>query len=912
MSDCVKTPKVEVTSGLHNVTVTEKLVLIPEMGHQAQSNCPINSEVCSLQTSEIIPSFSESNLPQKNQNEKSSPYLDQNTTGTEISISRIPITCDLKKEDATNKQALQMENYTSKMSPQAEMLLLRSNAGVSKHETLPQKEKTKGVSFLSRLANKGGKKKELTDDPNIVRNDTLIDGISVNGLKSSVNASGFAPQKKEPRSYIRVRSRKKKEKVFDHLFLAQELSRGNSSKKENTSDSPLTESGPENDKSHLAVSKSGNAIWAMEFSLDGRYLATAGCDHIVRVWVVLSNPDDRRTFEHEEKLSLRVTDYDYLSAPVFKSKPLREYLGHNGDVLEVNWSKNNFLLTSSLDKMIKLWHPSRQECLTTFCQKELITSITFHPTDDRFFLSGSLDCILRLWSIPEKDIVFSCETPDPITAVAFTPNGSIAIAGSSSGLCNLYDIDQENGLKFRNQIHVRSSRGKNSKGSKITGIKTLFLPPDDQDTGDVSILVSSNDSRIRLYKLKDSQLEMKFQGHQNTHSQIKASFSCDGRYIICGSENRKTYMWGAKSKDSDPKEPTLMEMFTAHNSIVTTAIFAPAATRRLLSESEDPIYDICNPPPVTLLSLEERFAESLESNGNPSSASMSKKAKVSPTYLSRTSHDDGPIILTSDMNGSIKCFRIDCAFEKRHHFDAGSVFSKKGSSIRRSDSFMTRTSTSSRQDSLEQSSSLRSIYRQNVLNWRGKVSNEPMQNSQREESITPEIVFAKTDQHSLSFTPQINVEDTLDKLTQTASLKGKSISASKSVCNLARSANFPPTPGFSLTNSNKSDELTQRFSQIGKSGSFWNRSNWQSSLSSRTSRDTDSKGLEAEYLTARNIHNEEDLIKIPTVEASQSDISGFESDQHCCEMCDGKDFRARKVSGKGLVMVCIRCGVIIG
>lgn len=38
------------------------------------------------------------------------------------------------------------------------------------------------------------------------------------------------------------------------------------------------------------------------------------------------------------------------------------------------------------------------------------------------------------------------------------------------------------------------------------------------------ILVTSNDSRIRLYDLRDLSLSMKYKGYVNSSSQIKASF----------------------------------------------------------------------------------------------------------------------------------------------------------------------------------------------------------------------------------------------------------------------------------------------------------------------------------------------------------------------------------------------------
>ena len=54
--------------------------------------------------------------------------------------------------------------------------------------------------------------------------------------------------------------------------------------------------------------------------------------------------------------------------------------------------------------------------------------------------------------------------------------------------------------------------------------------------GAQSLLVTTNDSRIRLCSLKDYTVERKFKGLSNTSMQIRASFSADGRYVICGSE----------------------------------------------------------------------------------------------------------------------------------------------------------------------------------------------------------------------------------------------------------------------------------------------------------------------------------------------------------------------------------------
>lgn len=604
----------------------------------------------------------------------------------------------------------------------------------------------KPTSFLSRLSMIGGNKKRIDDD--LKDSDSQVSEHRVDGVDAQVfsfsGAAGYIPHHKEPPRYIRIKAHYKKNREFNRTFLAQELigtlPPSDVPKKSNGIESnvpittaPLRRSGP----------KTGGAIWSMVFSKDGRYLAAAGKDKVVRVWAVISTHEERRAHEEEEMVS-RGKEGEKLSAPVFRNRPVREFIGHSGEVLDLSWSKNNFLLSSSMDKTVKLWHMTRKECLCSFTHPDFVTSIAFHPKDDRFFLAGSLDSILRLWSIPDKAVAYSARLHDLITAVAFSPDGKTSIAGVLNGFCYFYDTE---GLKTQTSIHVRSSRGKNAKGSKITGIATITVParktspassetiPEEapsiaQKVDGVKVLVTSNDSRIRVYNLKDKSLEAKFKGHENACSQISASFSDDAQYVICGSEDRRTYVWNMASSESgndSNKRPA--ESFEAHSDIVTAAVFAPIKTRQLLGSSGDPIYDLCNPPPVMLMSREEEASVSEDHGGSDIVLPNIKKPEESPTYIARSTHYNGNILVTADHTGIIKVFRQDCAWAKRRHesWDTGSLPRRLGPGVTssRPGSIATRTSGShSQHDSLSTafncatSAPQQACPNDRILNWR--------------------------------------------------------------------------------------------------------------------------------------------------------------------------------------------------
>lgn len=70
------------------------------------------------------------------------------------------------------------------------------------------------------------------------------------------------------------------------------------------------------------------------------------------------------------------------------------------------------------------------------------------------------------------------------------------------------------------------------------------------------ILITSNDSRIRLYSLKDHSLHCKYKGFTNSSSQIKGSFRLVQQYTvtfsIIGSFKKRT-LWYEYIKFSQDK-----------------------------------------------------------------------------------------------------------------------------------------------------------------------------------------------------------------------------------------------------------------------------------------------------------------------------------------------------------------------
>lgn len=320
------------------------------------------------------------------------------------------------------------------------------------------------------------------------------------------------------------------------------------------------------------VQAHNGSIWSIKFSLDGKYLASAGEDRVIHVWQVVESerkgdllmdkledgnlnllfvangsPEPTslspRLESHLEKkrrgrtsISRKSVSLDQILVPetvfALSEKPFCSFQGHLDDVLDLSWSKTQHLLSSSMDKTVRLWHLSSKSCLKIFSHSDYVTCIQFNPVDDRYFISGSLDAKVRIWSIPDRQVVDWNDLHEMVTAACYTPDGQVALVGSYKGSCRLYNTS-ENKLQQKGQVNLQNKK-KKSHQKKITGFQ--FAPGSSSE-----VLITSADSRVRVVEGVD--LVHKFKGFRNANSQISASLTANGRYVVCASEDSHVYVW---------------------------------------------------------------------------------------------------------------------------------------------------------------------------------------------------------------------------------------------------------------------------------------------------------------------------------------------------------------------------------
>jgi WD40 repeat protein len=107
-------------------------------------------------------------------------------------------------------------------------------------------------------------------------------------------------------------------------------------------------------------------VYAVAFSLDGRYLATAGRDEAIRVW------------------------------DAARGKLVRSLQGHAGTVRALAYSPGGRLASAGDDMAVRLWDSAGHELLALRGHKDAVRALAFSPEGHRLS-SASEDRTVKIW-----------------------------------------------------------------------------------------------------------------------------------------------------------------------------------------------------------------------------------------------------------------------------------------------------------------------------------------------------------------------------------------------------------------------------------------------------------------------------------------------------------------------------------
>lgn len=277
-------------------------------------------------------------------------------------------------------------------------------------------------------------------------------------------------------------------------------------------------------------------IWFLQFSHNGKYLASSSKDQLSIIWEVKG--DGQVSVKHV-------------------------LTGHQKPVLTVSWSPDDLqLLTCGLEEVIRRWDVTSGECLHVYEKNGVgLISCGWFP-DGRGIFSGMTDKSICLWDLDGVELeCWKGQRTLKISDMAITDDGKRII-----NICRettILLLDRE--AKFERLIEEDEV------------ITSFSLSKDNK-----FLLVNLINQEIHLWSIEsEPKVVSKYKGHKRARFVIRSCFGgFEQAFIASGSEDSQVYIWHRGSGK-------LLLALPGHSGAVNCVSWNPVNLHMLASASDD-------------------------------------------------------------------------------------------------------------------------------------------------------------------------------------------------------------------------------------------------------------------------------------------------------------------------------------
>jgi WD40 repeat protein len=233
------------------------------------------------------------------------------------------------------------------------------------------------------------------------------------------------------------------------------------------------------------------ALESVNFSPDGKYVASASDDGTARVW-------DAATGEE----IARMTHDGYVASVAFRPD-------------------GKYVASGSGDNTARVWNAATGEEIARMTHDDDVRDVVFSP-DGKYVISGSFDDSARVWDAATGEEIARMTYDGYVSSVVFSPDGKYVVSGSSDGTARVWDA--ATGEEITRMTHD-------------TIVNFAVFSPDGK-----YVASASDGGTTRVWDAVTGQ-EISRMTHDGYVLSI--TFSPDGKYVVSGSSDGTARVWNA-------------------------------------------------------------------------------------------------------------------------------------------------------------------------------------------------------------------------------------------------------------------------------------------------------------------------------------------------------------------------------